>query len=41
MPVSALRLLGARVNDELSTQLIVADILVGADGTPYAFRIIS
>lgn len=41
MPVSALRLLGARVNDELSTQQIVADILVGADGTPYAFRIIS
>ena len=40
MPVSALRLLGARVNDELSTQQIVADILVGADGTPYAFRII-
>lgn len=41
MPVSSLRLLGARVNDELSTQKIVADILVGADGTPYAFRIIS
>lgn len=41
MPVSALRLLGARVNDELSTQRIVTDILVGADGTPYAFRIIS
>jgi hypothetical protein len=41
MPVSSLRLLGARVNDELSTQQIVADILVGTDGTPYAFRIIS
>ena len=41
MPVSALRLLGARVNDELSTQQVMADILVGADGTPYAFRIIS
>jgi hypothetical protein len=41
MPVSSLRLLGARVNDELSTQQIVADILVGMDGTPYAFRIIS
>jgi hypothetical protein len=40
MPVSSLRLLGARVNDELSTQQIVADILVGMDGTPYAFRII-
>ncbi len=40
MPVSSLRLLGARVNDELSTQQIVADILVGTDGTPYAFRII-
>jgi hypothetical protein len=41
MPVSALRLLGARVNDELSTQQIVTEILVGADGTPYAFRIVS
>lgn len=41
MPVSMLRLLGARVNEELSTQKIVADVLVGADGTPYAFRIIS
>lgn len=41
MPVSSLRLMGARVNDELSTQQIVADILVGTDGTPYAFRIIS
>jgi len=41
MPVSTLRLLGARVNEELSTQTIVADVLVGADGTPYAFRIIS
>ena len=41
MPVSSLRLLGARVNDELSSQQIVADILVGPDGTPYAFRIIN
>jgi hypothetical protein len=41
MPVSSLRLLGARVNDELITQQIVADLLVGADDTPYAFRIIS
>jgi ferric-dicitrate binding protein FerR (iron transport regulator) len=41
MPVSSLRLLGARVNDELSTQQIVADLLIGTDGTPYAFRIIS
>lgn len=41
MPASTLRLLGARVNEELSTQKIVADVLVGADGTPYAFRIIS
>jgi hypothetical protein len=41
MPVSSFRLLGARVNDELSTQQIVADLLVGTDGTPYAFRIIS
>jgi len=41
IPVSSLRLLGARVNDELITQQIVADLLVGTDGTPYAFRIIS
>jgi len=41
MPVSSLRLLGARVNDELSTQQIVVDLLVGTDATPYAFRIIS
>lgn len=41
MPVSSLRILGARVNDELSTRRIVADLLVGTDGTPYAFRIIS
>jgi len=41
MPVYSLRLLGARVNDELSTQRVVADLLVGADGTPYAFRLVS
>lgn len=41
MPVSSLRLLGARVNDELSTQQLVADVLIGTDGTPYAFRIIN
>lgn len=40
MPVSSLRLLGARVNDDLITQRIVADLLVGADGTPYAFRLV-
>lgn len=41
MPVSSLRVLGVRVNDELSTRRIVADLLVGTDGTPYAFRIIT
>ena len=41
MSVSSLRVLGARVNDELSTRRIVADLLVGTDGTPYAFRIVS
>jgi len=40
MQVSSLRLLGARVNDELITRRIVADLLVGADGTPYAFRLV-
>ena len=41
MPVSSLLLLGARVNDEMSTHHIVADLLVGNDGTPYAFRIVT
>jgi hypothetical protein len=41
MPVSSLRLLGARVNDDLITQRVVADLLIGVDGTPYAFRLIS
>jgi hypothetical protein len=41
MPVSSLRLLGARVNDDLITQRVVADLLVGTDGTPYAFRLVS
>ena len=41
MPVSSLRVLGARVNDELSTRRVVADLLVGTDGTPYAFRIVT
>jgi hypothetical protein len=40
MPVSSLRLLGASVNDELITRRIVADLLVGTDGTPYAFRLV-
>jgi hypothetical protein len=40
MPVSSLRLLGARVNDELITRRIVADLLIGVDGTPYAFRLV-
>ena len=41
IPVASLRLLGARVNDDLITQRVVADLLVGVDGTPYAFRLIS
>lgn len=41
MPVASLRLLGVRVNDELITHRVVADLLIGADGTPYAFRLVS
>lgn len=41
MPLSALRLLGARINDEFITKDVIADLLVGADGTPYAFRLIA
>lgn len=41
MPLSALRQLGARVNDEYITGTVVADLLVGPDGTPYAFRLVA
>jgi hypothetical protein len=41
MPASSLRLLGAQVDEEISTHRVVADLLVGADGTPYAFRLVS
>lgn len=41
MPASSLRLLGAYVNDELIPSRVTADLLVGLDGTPYAFRLIS
>lgn len=41
MPASSLRLLGAYVNDELIPSRVTADLLVGTDGTPYAFRLIS
>lgn len=41
MPLSSLRLLGARVNDEFITKTVVADLLVGPDGTPYAFRLVA
>lgn len=41
MPLSSLRMLGARVNDEYITRTVVADLLVGPDGTPYAFRLVA
>ena len=41
IPVSALRQLGARVNDELITRRVTAELLIGSDGTPYAFRLIT
>jgi hypothetical protein len=41
MPVSSLRQLGVRVNDELITRRVIAELLVGPDGTPYAFRLLT
>jgi hypothetical protein len=41
MPISSLRLLGAQVNDEIFTRRVTTDLLVGPDGTPYAFRLIT
>lgn len=41
IPLSSLRLLGARVNDEYITKTVVADLLLGPDGTPYAFRLVT
>lgn len=41
MPVSSLRLLGARVNDEIIAGRVTADLLVGPDGTAYAFRLVT
>lgn len=41
MPLSSLRLLGAQVNEDLFTRVVTADLLVGADGTAYAFRLIT
>jgi|SRR5215469_5600315 len=41
MPASSLRLLGAHVNDEVIARRVTADLLVGPDGTPYAFRLVT
>ena len=41
MPMSSLRLLGAQVGGELVARRITADLLIGSDGTPYAFRVVS
>ena len=41
MPMSSLRLLGAQVSGELVARRITADLLIGSDGTPYAFRVVS
>ena len=38
MPVSSLRLLGVQVHGEFSSRRITTDLVIGADGTPYAFR---
>lgn len=41
MPASSLRLLGAHVNDEIIAGRVTADLLVGPDGTAYAFRLVT
>ncbi len=38
MPVSSLRLLGVQVHGEFSSRRITTDLVIGTDGTPYAFR---
>ena len=35
-----LRLMGAPVGEDLSDRRLLADIVVGNDGTPYAVRIV-
>jgi hypothetical protein len=40
LPGSALQLIGYPVDGQLLDRLIVADVLVGEDGLPYAVRLV-
>ena len=40
LPGSALQLIGYPVDGQLLDQRIVADVLVGEDGLPYAVRLV-
>jgi|SRR5215469_3017798 len=40
LPGAALRLLGAPVSEDVSEKRMLADFVVGQDGTPYAVRLI-
>lgn len=40
MPVQDLRLVGVPVDEELSNRRVLADFVVGHDGTPYAVRFV-
>jgi hypothetical protein len=41
LPGEALRRVGVPVQEENAERLIFADFVVGQDGTPYAFRLVS
>jgi hypothetical protein len=40
LPASALRMVGAPVSEEVSERPVLADFVVGQDGTPYAMRLV-
>lgn len=40
LPASALRMVGAPVSEEVTERPVLADFVVGQDGTPYAMRLV-
>jgi hypothetical protein len=40
LPASALRMVGAPVSQEVTERPVLADFVVGQDGTPYAMRLV-
>lgn len=40
LPASALRIVGAPVSEEITERPVLADFVVGQDGTPYAMRLV-